>query len=236
MNGQKVRISGFSGSQRGFGSSFFNNRGPRSTKKRPTEELVVSLFASIDRHIGETEEEMAIDGEKAVVWACLRPLPKPKREILGERARHGRRGHGMHTTNARYADIVKKEGATSMFPIGSGPQSAAERARQAQLEQLGGTEGVEVLPGVRELTEWGKAQREQKRLEQQQRQQERQRTLEAQAAEEMRSLKARLREQYLAAGGDAEGFERAWPGMRDKVLEERTLAPEDYYNAARSAF
>lgn len=123
-----------------------------------------------------------------------------------------------------------------MFPIGANPQAAAERARQEELARLGGREGIEAHPGVRELTEWGKAQREQKRLEQQQREEERQKALEAQAAEEMRSVKARLRERYLAAGGDAEGFERAWPGMRDKVLEERTLAESDHYSAVRNAF
>lgn len=52
----------------------------------------------------------------------------------------------------------------------------------------------------------------------------------------MRSLKSRLRERYVRAAGDAENFEVAWPGMRDEVLKERTLAPTDHYNAARSAF
>jgi hypothetical protein len=127
-----------------------------------------------------------------------------------------------------------------MFPTGgSNPQSQAERLRQEGFERLGGTEGIEALPGVRELREWGETQREQQRLEQQQREEDRQEALRVQAQEEMRGLEARMKERYLRAGGTAEEWPQAWPSIKAQILEERALTeakPGVDYRSSLSAF
>ena len=91
--------------------------------------------------------------------------------------------------------------------------------------------------GIRELREWGEAQREQARLEQEAREQKRQQALEAQAAEEMRATKARMKERYVRAGGDRETFEKeAWPKLKGEILHKKTLETEETYSSVRNVF
>ena len=122
----------------------------------------------------------------------------------------------------RYEDLANRFGPAAARRIVD-----AEFAEELDLENH---------EGVQQLREWREGKKEQKRLVQQQRERERQEALRTQAEEEMRALEARKREQYLRAGGTAEEWPEAWPSIRSKILEQRVLAEEDYYNAAQNAF
>jgi len=120
-----------------------------------------------------------------------------------------------------------------MFPTGgSNPEAAAERRRQERLEQM----DLENNPGVKALREWGEAQKEQRRLEQQQREEAAKEYLQDRAQEELRGVEQPMREQYVAGGGTALGWERAWPGIREDLLQQRAKTTPDHYSAVRSAF
>lgn len=47
------------------------------------------------------------------------------------------------------------------------------------------------------------------------------------AEQQLEAERLRARAGWLANGGDAEGFEAAWPGMRDDILRERALGNGD---------
>ena len=122
----------------------------------------------------------------------------------------------------RYQDLANRFGPAAARRIVD-----AEFAEELDLENH---------EGIQQLREWREAKREQKRLEQEAREQERQEALRAKASAEMRALESRKREQYLRAGGTPEEWHEVWPSIRNRILEQRTLAPEDYYNAAQNAF
>ena len=122
----------------------------------------------------------------------------------------------------RYDDLANRFGT-----------EAAQRIVDAEFaEEL----DLENHEGIQQLKAWREDKNEQKRMEQQQRDQRRQEQQRARGAEELKALETRLREKFLRAGGTPEEWPEAWPSIRNRILEERTLAPEDYYDTAQNAF
>src|SRR5919202_2547308 len=120
----------------------------------------------------------------------------------------------------RYDDLANRFGT-----------EAAQRIVDAEFaEEL----DLENHEGIQQLKAWREDKNEQKRMEQQQREKERQQALEAQAQEELRATKARMKERYVKAGGSPEEFEqRAWSKLREEVLHKKALEAEETYSAIR---
>jgi hypothetical protein len=119
-----------------------------------------------------------------------------------------------------------------------GPESVAERLRQERLEELGGREGIEALPGVRKLREWGAAQKRERAQAEAEKLEATEKRLRERAEAEMLELRARMEHDWLASSGTREEFEEAWPRLKARALEERTLgmAAGVDYRDSRSFF
>jgi hypothetical protein len=103
------------------------------------------------------------------------------------------------------------------------PNAIRESRRQEEFQALGGAEGVADLPGVkahREAREQERRERQEAERLKLQAHQERQRQ---RAEVEQEELRRQLEQRWIVGGGDKEGFETAWPSLRDRVLQERAL-------------
>jgi dTMP kinase len=91
-----------------------------------------------------------------------------------------------------------------------------ERAFQRRLKEIDA-----------EQAEWRKERERAEAEEERKREAERRREqAERQRAEEARH-KDDARDQWMAAGGTAEAFEKAWPGLWEEILKRHTLETEE---------
>lgn len=106
------------------------------------------------------------------------------------------------------------------MPTDKALDKVRERLRREEQEEA---ERLQNHPSRQELQGWRLRRDEEARREQEMREQERERARsegrEAQEAE----MKKELRRSYLHEGGTEEGFEEAWPGLRDQELARRTV-------------
>jgi hypothetical protein len=96
------------------------------------------------------------------------------------------------------------------------------RARIARAEAQE-SERLQNHPAKQELQGWRRRRDEEARREEEMREQERQRARSDRQEAQEAAMKSELRRSYLHEGGTEEGFEAAWPGLREQELARRTL-------------
>lgn len=119
------------------------------------------------------------------------------------------------------------------MPTDKALDQVRERLRREEAQE---SEALVNHPGIQEVKAAGDRRREEARREEAQREAAREQARREGRDAEMEQLKAELKNAYLGAGGDPEGYEAAWPALRDREIERRTWAADRARQASNSYY